>query len=427
LPEEKIVYTVMCADYFHAGHMNIIEKSRQLGKLIVGVMTDEAMASYKRVPMLPYEKRAKVMENIKGVWKVVPQNTLDYTDNLRKYKPDIVTNADDWKEGVQKKTRQKVIEVLKEWNGKLIEIPYTKGISSTKVIKSIHTEFTTDEKLCRLRRIIDSKKLVRVIEAHNGLSALIVENAKSGNKEYDAIWESSFTDSSSKGKPDIELVDFSSRIHTINEILEVSNKPIIVDLDTGGQTEHFKYMVKTLERLGCSAVIIEDKKFPKRNSLMENAKHQRETLENFCEKIRVGKNAQITEDFMIVARIESYIAGQGLGDAIVRAKAYIKAGADGILIHSKEPSAHQIVEFCEEYNKFKNRVPLFIVPTTYSTFSEKEMIYHGVDVVIYANQLLRASFTAMEHVASEILDYESCDIKDIASPKEIFEVTNAIN
>jgi phosphoenolpyruvate phosphomutase len=426
MPSGKIVYTVVCADYFHAGHMNIIKQSAKLGKLIVGVMTDEAITSYKRTPMLPYEKRKEVVENIKGVWKVVPQHTLDYTDNLIKYKPDIVTNGDDWRTGTQKETRQKVIEVLKRWNGRLVEFPYTQGISSTKIISEIYKEgITPDDRRQRLKRLINTKQLVRVMEAHSGLSALIVENTKIDDKEYDAIWESSFTDSASKGKPDIELVDFTSRVHTINEILEVTTKPIIVDLDTGGQAQHFRYMVKTLERLGVSAVIIEDKRFPKINSLITGAKHVQEDIDIFCDKIQVGKNARVTEEFMIIARIESFIAGKGLNDAIIRAKAYIKAGADAILIHSKETSAHQIVKFAEVYNKFEKRVPLVIVPTTYETFREKEMKYYCINIVIYANQLLRASYSAMQDVADTILTFECSGIgDDYAKPKEIFDITN---
>jgi len=293
MKKEKIVYTSVCADFLHYGHINIIEKSRQYGKLIVGLMTDESIASYKRVPLNTYEQRKMVVENIKGIWKVVPQHTLDYTENLRKYKPDIVTNGDDWRTGSQKETRQMVIDVLKEWGGELIEIPYTKGISSTKIIEEIKKEgITPEDRRGILKRSLKYKPLTRVMEAHNGLSALIVENTKADNKEFDAIWESSLTDSSSKGKPDIELVDFTSRIQTINEILEVTTKPVIVDGDTGGQIEHFTYIVKTLERLGVSAIIIEDKVFPKINSLKENAKHQQESIEKFCDKIKAGNKAK---------------------------------------------------------------------------------------------------------------------------------------
>ena len=422
---KKIVYTVVCADYLHIGHINIIKKSAKLGKLTVGVLTDSAIASYKRVPIIPFEQRVETVKNIKGVDRVVPQHTLDYTENLRKYKPDIVINGNDWREGVQRETRQKVIEVLKEWNGKLIEFPYTKGISSTKIIGSIHSEgITPDVRLSKLKRLINIKPIVRVLEAHNGLSALVVQNTKAGNNEFDAIWESSFTDSSSKGKPDIELVDFTSRIQTINQILEVTTKPIIVDLDTGGQTEHFKYMVKTLERLGVSAVVIEDKRFPKINSLMEGATHIQEEPNIFAQKIEAGKKARLTEDFMIFARIESLILGKSVQDALGRATWYIDAGADAIVIHSKDSTPDKVLEFCKYYKDKKKKVPLVVIPTTYNTITETELIKAGVSVIIYANHLLRSSFQAMQETARAILAFErGKEAEFYCTPvKEIFEM-----
>jgi phosphoenolpyruvate phosphomutase len=415
--KEKIVYTAVCADYLHPGHINIIEKSRELGKLIVGVMTDEAIVSYKRVPELSFEQRKNMIENIKGIWKVVPQRSLDYTDNIRKYKPDIVTNGDDWKFGVQKETRQKVIDTLKEWGGEVIDIPYTKGISSTLIIEdSKHKGVTTEQRRARLKRLLSIKPLVRVLEAHSGLSAIVVER-----NDFDAIWESSLTDSCSKGKPDIELVDFTSRTQRIEEILEVTTKPIIVDLDTGGQTEHFTYMVRTLERLGVSAVIIEDKVFPKRNSLLENGKHVQDTIENVQEKIRKGKQALVTNDFMIIARIESLISDKTIEEAINRAKSYIEAGADAIMIHSKKKTPEQIIDFCKEYQKLEKRVPLVVVPTTYNTITEDELKNLGVNVVIYANHLLRSSYKAMNNVArkiaiartSSVIDDECCSVEEL--------------
>jgi len=317
--------------------------------------------------------------------------------------------------------------VLKEWRGELIEIPYTQGISSTLIIEDFRRNgITPDQRRSLLRRTLNCKKLVRVMEAHNGLSALVVENTKINGKEFDAIWESSFTDSSSKGKPDIELVDFTSRVQRIEEILEVTTKPIIVDLDTGGQVNHFKYMVRTLERLGVSAVIIEDKRFPKINSLMPGAKHLQEDIKIFCEKIKKGKESLITEDFMIIARIESLIAGKSIEDALLRAKWYIGAGADAIMIHSKDKNSQQIVKFCEEYKKIESKVPLVIVPTTYNTMSEKEILLYGINVVIHANHLLRASYKAMKEVAEIILETgRSCNV-DIkcATVQELFDLTN---
>jgi len=426
----KKVYVGMAADYIHVGHINIINEARAYGEIIVGLLTDKAIASYKRVPVTTYEQRKKVIENIKGVSKVVPQETLDYIENLRKIQPEYVVHGDDWKYGSQKDARQRVIEVLKEWGGILIEPPYTRGISSTLLIEDQKLVGVTPEHRRKmLRKLIELKPIVRVIEAHNGLSAIIAEKTKFKGKEFDAIWESSLTDSASKGKPDIELVDLTSRIITINEILEVTTKPLIVDGDTGGFVEHFGYMVKTLERLGVSAVIVEDKTFPKQNSLLENATHVQDTIENFSQKIKAGKNARVTQDFMIIARIESLIAGKTVEDALERAQEYIKSGADGIMIHSKDETAETILDFCREYKDFNRKVPLVVVPTTYNAIKEKELIEAGVSIVIYANHLLRSSYKAMIETAETILEAErALEAEPKCCPvKEVFKVVNIMS
>ena len=406
---DKKVYVGLSADLIHPGHLNIISEARKLGYVIVGLLTDSAIASYKRLPFLNYEQRKIIIENLKGVSEVVPQRTLDYTDNLRKYKPEFVVHGDDWKTGIQKQTREKVLEVLREWGGKLKEIPYTKGISSTKLNESINEIGTTPEiRMKRLRRLIDVKPIVRVIEAHNGLTGLIVENTiveiNGIKREFDAMWSSSLIDSTSKGKPDIEAVDITTRLHDLNDILEVTTKPIIYDGDTGGKPEHFVFTVRTLERLGISAIIIEDKVGLKKNSLFgTEVKQTQDSIENFCHKILMGKRAQVTDDFMIIARIESLILKNGLDDALRRAKAYIDSGADGIMIHSKEKTSNEIIEFCKEYKKFDIKVPLVVVPTTYNQIYEDELIEAGVNVVIYANHLLRSAYPAMVEVAKSIL------------------------
>lgn len=406
---DKKVYVGLSADLIHPGHLNIISEARKLGYVIVGLLTDSAIASYKRLPFLNYEQRKIIVENLKGVSEVVPQRTLDYTDNLRKYKPDFVVHGDDWKTGIQKQTREKVLEVLKEWGGKLKEVSYTKGISSTKLNENIKEIGTTPEiRMKRLRRLIDVKPIVRVIEAHNGLTGLIVENTiveiNGIKREFDAMWSSSLIDSTSKGKPDIEAVDITTRLHDLNDILEVTTKPIIYDGDTGGKPEHFVFSVRTLERLGISAIIIEDKVGLKKNSLFgTEVKQTQDSIENFCHKILMGKQAQVTDDFMIIARIESLILKNGLDDALRRAKAYIDSGADGIMIHSKEKTPNEIIEFCKEYKKFEQKVPLVVVPTTYNKILEDELIEAGVNVVIYANHLLRSAYPAMLEVAKSIL------------------------
>tara|TARA_B100001093_G_scaffold178096_1_gene170734 strand:+ start:686 stop:1966 length:1281 start_codon:yes stop_codon:yes gene_type:complete len=399
----------MSADLIHQGHLNIINEGNKLGQVTVGLLTDEAIASYKRLPLIEFSERKLIVENLKGVHNVIPQNTLDYEDNLRKIKPNYVVHGDDWKEGVQKKVRKRVIEVLAEWGGKLVEPRYTKGVSSTDLISAVKARgITPGKRMQTLRRLINTKPIVRILEAHNGLTGLIVEKTnveENGRRyEFDGIWESSLTDSTSKGKPDTELVDFTSRFHSIEEILEVTTKPIIVDGDTGGKIEHFKFRVKTLERLGVSAIIIEDKIGDKRNSLFGMDVPQRQdTIENFSNKIMQGKNSQVTDDFMIIARVESLILKNGMKNALKRAEAYIKAGADGIMIHSKEKDGSEIVEFCKKFHNLELKVPLVVVPSTFSHMTESELQQLGVNVVIYANHLIRSAYPAMTNAAKSIL------------------------
>ena len=405
----KKVYVAMSADLIHPGHLNIIEEARKYGDVIIGLLTDRAIASYKRLPYMTFEQRKKVVENIKGVSEVVPQEVLDYVPNLEKYKPDFVVHGDDWKTGVQKEVRNRVIRTLEKWGGKLIEPHYTPGVSSTELnlwVREIGT--TPGIRLNMLRRLLEAKDLVRIMEAHNGLSALIVEktSVKKDNRTelFDGMWLSSLTDSTAKGKPDIGYVDLTSRMNTISDILEVTSKPIIYDGDSGGLTEHFVLMVRTLEREGVSAVIIEDKVGLKKNSLFgTDVKQTQDTIENFSNKIRAGKKAQVTQHFMIIARIESLILKNGMEDAIERAKAYIAAGADGIMIHSKEKTPDEILEFCSKYKEFDVKVPLVVVPSTYSSITETELKKAGVRIVIYANQLLRSAYPAMIRTAETII------------------------
>jgi len=399
----------MSADLIHQGHLNIIAEGCKLGKVIIGLLTDEAIASYKRLPLIAFNERKLIVENLKGVEKVVPQTSLDYVPNLKAIKPDYVVHGDDWKTGIQKKIRQHVIDTLAEWGGELVEPKYTEGISSTDLISAVKAQGITPGKRMRtLRRLIDIKPIVRILEAHNGLTGLIVEKArieKDGKKiEFDGIWESSLTDSTAKGKPDTELVDFSSRFSTIEEILEVTTKPIIVDGDTGGRIDHFKFRVKTLERLGVSAIIIEDKVGDKRNSLFgTTVPQQQDSIEHFSQKIHEGKRSQVTEDFMIIARVESLILQKGMKDALKRAAAYISAGADGIMIHSKEKDGKEIIEFCEKFEEFEMKVPLIVVPSTYSHMTESELQDLGISVIIYANHLLRSAYPSMINAAQSIL------------------------
>lgn len=408
---KKTVYICMGADLVHNGHINIIEEGIKHGEVTLGLLTDEVIASYKRIPLLDYETRVAVFSNIKGVSKVVKQDTLDYTKNLRLYKPDYVIHGDDWREGLQQVVRKNVIETLKEWGGELIEVPYTRGVSCTAIEENARAQFnTSDIRRGKLKKLLHLKPYIRVLEASNGLTGLIVEHSKviipetAVVKEFDAMWISSLCDSTFKGKPDIELVDLTSRLNTINEIMEVTTKPIILDGDTGGKTEHFVFNVKTLERIGISAVIIEDKTGLKKNSLFGTEVEQ--TMDDpheFAAKIKAGKQAQSTRDFMIFARLESLIAGLGIDDAIMRAKIYLDAGADGIMIHSKEKSGEDIFEFIKQLRTFANEIPVIVVPTSYNQFTEDELHEKGANIIIHANHLLRSAYPAMKNTAESIL------------------------
>lgn len=408
MKKNKLVYVGLSADILHEGHINILKTAKKFGKVIVGLLTDQAIASYKNIPHLSYKQREVVLKNLIFVAKVIPQKTLDYTHNLNLIKPDFVVHGDDWKIGVQKKIRFKVIKTLKKWGGKLIEPKYTKNISSTLIKKKISEIVSLENRVSRLKRLIYSKDIVKILESHNALTGLIIENLKiEKNKkeiEFDGMWSSSLTDSATKGKPDNSSVDFSSRISSLNEIMDVTSKPLVFDADNGGQLEHLSYLVRSLERSGVSAMIMEDKIGLKKNSLFKNqsgAKQDKPQI--FAKKIKKVCLSRKSKDFMIIARIESFILGKGLNDALKRAEVYSKAGADAILIHSKMKSPHEIFAFARRFKKSKYFIPLVSVPSTYSKVYEKDLIKNGFKLVIYANQLLRAAYPAMKDAAKIIL------------------------
>ncbi|MDR2408364.1 MAG: phosphoenolpyruvate mutase [Bacteroidales bacterium] len=424
-----IVYIGMIADIMHPGLINIIREAAKHGDVLVGLLTDQAVANYKRFPHMSYEQRKEVVENIKGVTKVVPQEEWSYVNNLRKYKPNFIIHGDDWKTN-NATLRETVFEVMKELGGEVIEIPYTQGINSSSLNRDIIAIGTTpDIRLKRLRRLITAKNIVRVLEVHSGLSGLIIENVEVRKDDrrfaFDAMWSSSLTDSTSKGKPDIEAVDLTTRLQDLNNILECTTKPIIFDGDTGGKIEHFAFTVRTLERHGISAVIIEDKTGLKKNSLFGTDVLQiQDSIEDFCAKIKAGKNAQVTDDFMIIARIESLICGKDVTDALERAYAYVTAGADGIMIHSKNKTGEDIKTFCIEFRKKNTVTPIIVVPTTYHHVTEDELQQWGANIVIYANHMLRASYPAMLKVATTILEHQRASEADkLCMPiKEILEL-----
>lgn len=410
----KKVYLGMIADIMHPGLINIINEGAKYGDVIIGLFTDKAIATHKRLPYLTYEQRETVVRSIHGVSDVVPQDDWSYVPNLVKYKPDYIIHGDDWLEGPDKYIREEVFKVMDALGGKVIEIPYTKGITSSGLAEELESLGTTPQaRLKSLRRLITAKPIVRIMESHCGLTGLIIEHTKVevGNeiREFDGMWASSLTDSTSKGKPDIEAVDLTTRLHDLNDSLEVTTKPVIYDGDTGGKTEHFVFTVRTLERLGVSAVIIEDKVGLKQNSLFgTDAVQTQDTIEGFCAKIKAGKEAQVTRDFMIISRCESLIAGKPVDDALERCHAYVAAGADGIMIHSKNKDGMDIKEFCQRFREVDNHTPIVAVPTTYGQFTEAELAEWGINIVIYANHMLRSAYPAMVKCAERILETTRC-------------------
>lgn len=408
--ENRTVYMCFSTDIIHGGHIAIIKKAKKLGKLIIGVLSDEAIASFKRFPMVPFEERKVLMESICGVCKVVEQKKLSYAENIRVLKPNYVAHGDDWKEGFQKPIREEVVKVLGEYGGKLVEFQY----AHDKKYKDLESNYRAqlampDMRRGRLRKLLGMKGLVTAMEAHSGITGLIVEKTKvlkeGKTYQFDAMWISSLCDSTAKGKPDIELVDMTSRFRTIDDIMEVTTKPIIFDGDTGGLAEHFVYTVRSLERMGVSMVIIEDKVGLKKNSLFGNdVKQTQDTIEHFCAKIQAGKKAQKTQDFMICARIESLILEQGMDDAITRARSYVLSGADAIMIHSRKKDPSEIFNFVEIFRSVDKVTPIVVVPTSFNTVKEDEFKQRGVNVIIYANQLTRSGFPAMQNAAKTILE-----------------------
>lgn len=410
--KDSTVYLAVSSDILHPGILNIIHEAKRYGRVIVGIMSDEAIATYKRVPLMDTPSRMNQYASLKDVDEVVVQNTHSYRDVLTTLRPDYVVHGDDWQTGPQSGIRSEVIELLSLWNGELIEVPYTKGVSASALDDHLKDLYSSpDSRRGSLRKLLKLKPFLRFMEASNGLAGLIVENSvytdidSGAVRSFDGMWVSSLCDSSFKGKPDIELVDFTSRVNTIEELMEVTTKPIILDGDTGGKAEHFAHNVKTLERIGVSAIIVEDKTGLKKNSLFGTEVPQiQDDAHRFAEKIAIGKRAQRTKDFMIFARIESLIAGAGLDDALNRARIYIEeGGADGIMIHSKEKDGREIFEFLRTFKKNWSDVPVILVPTSYNGFTEEELAQAGANIIIHANHMLRAAYMAMKDVSEIIL------------------------
>ena len=427
--KNKVVYVPMACDILHSAHINILKKAKKYGKVIVGLLTDKAISEYKKLPLINYDERFKILSGIKFVDQVVEQATMDCSNNIKKIKPDFFIHGDDWRVGIQKNQRRKAIQALKVNNGKLIEVAFNKDISSAEIKnKMLKLDISSENRVSRLKRLMNVKDIVKILESHNSLTGLIIENLKvtktNSFTEFDGMWSSSLTDSATKGKPDNSSVDFSTRLISLNDMMEVTTKLLVFDADNGGQLEHLRFLVRSLERAGASAIIMEDKIGLKKNSLFKNqtgAKQDKPEL--FAKKIKLVCNSRKNKDFMVVARIESFILGKGLRDALKRAEIYSKAGADAILIHSKEKTPNEIFSFAKEFKKSKNFIPLVSVPSTYSKVYEKDLINNGFKLVIYANQLLRAAYPAMQSTARKILK----NSRAFEAEKKIIPIKEIIN
>ena len=430
----KTVYTCFCTDVIHEGHMNIIQQAQKYGRVVVGILSDEAMIKYNRFPTISFEERLELAKNVPGVDEVIVQDTVLYDNVIDQLHPDYVIHGDNWLSGPMKAIRDRVEKKLGEYGGEIIDAPYTYNENVKRIDMQIKEKLMMPEfRRKRLKQAISLRGLIKALEVHSGLTGLIAEKTYVENNgefdQFDAMWISSLCDSTAKGKPDIELVDMTSRFRTIEDVMEVTTKPIIFDGDSGGLAEHFVYTVRSLERMGVSAVIIEDKIGLKKNSLFgTEVKQTQDTIEHFCEKIKAGKKIQLTEDFMIIARIESLILEQGMEDALTRAFAYVEAGADGIMIHSRRKTPDEIVEFCDKFRAKDKTTPIVVVPTSFNTITEKELQEHGVNIVIYANQLTRSAFPAMEKTAREILiHHRAKEVDDSLMPiKEIITLIDEL-
>ena len=407
----KTVYTCFCTDIIHEGHLNIIENAKKYGNVIIGALTDEALIKYNKFPTISLEERIKLYNSLDGVTKVVIQNSVMYDEIIESIRPDYIVHGDNWKEGPESAIRNNVIKCIEKYGGELIEVGYTYNQEVKSIDQQLKEKLSMPEyRRKRLRQLLKIRPIVKAIEVHSGITGLIAEKTVVENNgelyQFDAMWISSLCDSTAKGKPDIELVDMTSRFRTIDDVTEVTTKPIIFDGDTGGLTEHFVYTVRTLEKMGVSAIIIEDKTGLKKNSLFGTEVLQtQDSIENFSAKIAAGKKAQLTDDFMIIARIESLILERGMEDALERAHAFVKAGADAIMIHSRKKEPDEILEFCDKFRNCDNTTPIVVVPSSFNTITEEELMEHGVNIVIYANQLTRSAVPAMQKTAEDILRY----------------------
>ena len=402
-------YVDMVGDLFHIGHLRQIQQAQQLGyEVVVGVHSDEDVASYKRLPIMTMSERVTIVSEMPNVLKVIPSAPLRITQEfIEEHKIDMVFHGHEAEEDYLYDHMYGIPKSI----GKFTRTARTPEISTTALIERVVSRESSAawSRVSTLRDLLNTRgkhRALRIMEAHNGLSGLVVEHASAGGKSFDGMWSSSLTASVSKGKPDIEVVDTTARLQLVRDTMEVTGKPMVYDGDTGGAPEILAFTVRSLEDLGVSACIIEDKTGLKQNSLFgTDAVQVLENIDMFCAKIKAAAAARSNRKFMVIARIEALIAGLGEKEALKRAKAYIVAGADAIMIHSKESTFDEVRSFLRAYAKFSIKVPVVAVPTSYFHVTEKELFDEGVSICIYANHMLRASYPSMTTVAESILHH----------------------
>ncbi|MDJ0824059.1 MAG: phosphoenolpyruvate mutase [Rhodobacter sp.] len=412
------VYVSMTAEILHNGHLRILKEAKKHGRVTVGLLTDRALENKKPIPLLSFEQRKEILEALDCVDEVIAQDEWDYDACIDTHKPRVFVHGDKW-DGPLTGMRERAIARLESYGGTFVELPYSHEFDGTHIAPQMAASLATPfAKQKAFRRMMQSKRLVRFLEAHSPLAALIGEHTKVQRNgdvlQYDGFWSSSLTDSTEMGLPDIEALDVTRRLQNIDEIFEVTTKPLVFDADTGGKAEHFELKVRTMERMGIAAAIIEDKTGLKKNSLLGTSVPQTQaSIPEFQEKIRAGIEGQKYRGMMIIARLESLILGQGIDDALRRADAYVTAGAGAVMIHSKERDPAQVFAFTDAFAQDHPEVPIVAVPSSYNTVHDHELQAHGIKMIIYANHMLRSSYKAMEQTARAILEHgRTAEIED---------------
>jgi len=404
MASEKTVYVGMVGDMLHVGHINILKTAARLGRVTVGVLTDRAVVGYKRLPLLAFEDRVRVVESIADVAAVVPQKTLSYVENLRALRPDYVVHGDDWRYGDQvSRARAEVIATLGEWGGELVEVAYTKGISSTAIHRSGAADaLFSGTRQGRLRRLLAAKPTLRIVEAHSGLSAKIAAEVRGpdGATGFDAVWQSGLTDAIHRGKSDGGAVDRGRRLQAVEEILDAGPLPLIYDGRAAGRPETVFDLTRALDKAGVSALCLGDRSDPDRTG------PEMSPAETVAQ-IEAVRAACPTGAVMAISRIVVAAPGNGgsgaLDRALDRALALLEAGSDAVMFDSAADTAEPILDIAARLRRQRRDVPLFAAQSDRWGAPIHRFENAGIDAVVYETHLLRATVAPMRRAATALL------------------------